>query len=247
MRYQKRQKAGWASPQGANKSALNTFVCDDSTHLPYAEKLDEEVVGESVEEHLTDEVDITGQGGLEHDGHVGGVEELDGVRTSLTPHLARLDGDFNPESLQVDDDSKDDDGSQKVHDVGESFPVESFLESTRLVVPSEEQVEESDNSTFELGTSTGVDSVGGECLPDDVFANVGSDEERDTRSETVALGEKLIEEHDNEGCRDELENKQETNTGTERRRGSVKTGQDVDGSLTERDDEGEHCKSAFDL
>lgn len=44
------------------------------TYLPNTEKLDEEIIRESVKQHLTDEVDVAGQGGFEHDGHVGGVE-----------------------------------------------------------------------------------------------------------------------------------------------------------------------------
>jgi hypothetical protein len=76
------------------------------THLPDTEKLDEKIIGESVKQHLTDKVDVTSQGRFEHDGHVGSIKQLDGVCTSLTPHLARLDWDFNPESLQVNDDGE---------------------------------------------------------------------------------------------------------------------------------------------
>jgi hypothetical protein len=57
-------------------------------------------------------------------------------------------------------------------------------------------MEKGNDCTFKLGSSASVDGVGRECLPDDVFTNVGSDKERDTGSETVALGEEFIEEHD---------------------------------------------------
>ena len=117
--------------------------------------------------------------------------------------------------MEVDDGSENSNGSQKVHDVGESFPVECLLERSRLVVPGEQQVEKSDNGTLEFGSSASVDSVWRECLPNDVFTNVGSDKERDTGSETVAFGQELIEEHDNEGRGDELEDEQEADTGTE--------------------------------
>lgn len=98
-------------------------------------------------------------------------------------------------------------------------------------------MEESDDGTLKLGPSTRVDGSGRECFPDNVFANVGSDKERDTGSETVTLGQELIEKHDNEGCGDELEDEQEADTGTERGRRAVKSSQDVDGSLSERNDE----------
>jgi hypothetical protein len=101
-------------------------------------------------------------------------------------------------------------------------------------------MEKGDNGTFEFGSSTRVDSVGRECFPNDVFTNVGSDEKRDTGSETVAFGQELVEEHDDEGCRDELEDEQEADTGAEGRGGTVETSEDVDGGLAEGDDECEH-------
>lgn len=42
--------------------------------FPDSEELDKEVLGEARREHLRDEEDVGGQGGLQHDGHVGGVE-----------------------------------------------------------------------------------------------------------------------------------------------------------------------------
>ena len=157
----------------------------------------------------------------------------------MTSHLGRLDGDLDPETLEVDDDGKDGDRGQEVHDVGQSLPVKGLFERSGLVVPGEEQVEEGNDGTLKLGTSTGVDRVGGEGLPDDRLANVGRDEEGDTGSETVALGEELVEEDDDERGRDELEDQEEADTGTEGRRGAVETGEDVDGGLSEGDDQGE--------
>lgn len=49
------------------------------TGFPDTEKLDEEVVGKARVHHLADEEDVGREGGLEHDGHVGRVEETDGV------------------------------------------------------------------------------------------------------------------------------------------------------------------------
>ena len=47
--------------------------------LPDTEKTDKEVVREAAVEHLADQEDVGGQGRLQHDGHVGGVEQADGV------------------------------------------------------------------------------------------------------------------------------------------------------------------------
>lgn len=208
-------------------------------HLPNSEQLDEDVLRPPAEQHLTDEEDVGRQSALEHDGHVGGVEELDGEGSSLTPESVVLDGDLDPEPLEVDDGRKDGDGSDEVHDVGELVSVEGLLESSRLVVPGEEEMEEGDDGSFELCSSSGVDGGRGEGLPDDGFADVGSDEERDSGSETVSLLEEFVEEEDDEGGGDELENQEEADSSSEVRGLSVETGEDVDGSLSEGDDEGE--------
>jgi hypothetical protein len=117
--------------------------------------------------------------------------------------------------LEVDHDGKDRDGREEVHNVGESLPVEGLFEGAGLVVPGEEEVEEGDDGSLELRAATGVDRVGGEGLPDDRLADVGGDEEGDTRAETIALGEELVEEHDDERGGDELEDEQEADTGAE--------------------------------
>ena len=57
---------------------------------------------------------------------------------------------------------------------------ERFTKGTALVVPGEEKVEERDDGALKLGSTSSVDGGGGECLPDDVFANRRRDEERNT-------------------------------------------------------------------
>jgi hypothetical protein len=76
------------------------------TYLPDAEETDEKVVGEAVAEHLRDDKHVAGEGPLQHDGHVGGVEELDAVTPALPPEAVALDGDLDVESLEVDDDGE---------------------------------------------------------------------------------------------------------------------------------------------
>ena len=66
--------------------------------LPNTEHLDEEVVWKLVVEHLAEEEDVGGQSGLEHDRHVRGVEEADGVRAAHATLAGRLDGDLNTEA-----------------------------------------------------------------------------------------------------------------------------------------------------
>ena len=96
-------------------------------------------------------------------------------------------------------------------------------------------MEEGNESTLEFRSTAGVDGSGGERLPDDGLANVGSDEERDTGTETVTLLEKFVEENDNESGDDELDDQQKADTSAEVTWLAIKTGKDVDGSLTKRD------------
>lgn len=213
--------------------------------LPDTEETDEEVLGEARVQHLADQEDVGRQGGLQHDGHVGGVEQADGVRTTSTTLAGGLDGDLNTEALQVDDGSEDGNGGQQVHDVGEVLSVEGLLQSALLVGAGHEQVEEGDDGTLELRATAGVDGGGGESLPHDGLADVGGNEERDTAAKTVALLQKLIEQNDNHTGNNELEDQEEDDTSTELGGRAVETGEDVDGGGTSGQDEGEELLSGL--
>jgi hypothetical protein len=182
--------------------------------LPDTEKTDKEVLREARVEHLADKENVGRESGLQHDGHVGGVEQADGVRTTSTTLARRLDGDLDTETLEVDNSGENTNGGQKVHDVGEVLSVESLLESSLLVGPGEEKVEEGDNSTLKLGTTASVDGGWGESLPHDGLADVGGNEQRDTAAKTVALLEQLIEEDDDQTSDHELENEEDADTST---------------------------------
>lgn len=54
-------------------------------------------------------------------------------------------------------------------------------------------------------TSASVDSGGAKCLPDDCLTDVGGNEERDTRAQTIALLEQLIQQQDNQTCNKQLQ------------------------------------------
>ena len=176
---------------------------------------------------------------MQHDGHVGGVEEFDGVGSALSTEPVRLDGDLDTEALEVDDGGKDDSSGDEVHDVGKATTPESLTKSASLVVPGEEEVEEGDKCTLEFWTAAGVNGSGRECLPDDGLANVSSNEERDTRAETITLLEKFVEENDNESGDDELDDQQKANASAEVTWLTIKAGKDVDCSLAERDNQRE--------
>lgn len=209
------------------------------TGLPDSEKLDKDVVREARVQHLTDQEDVGAQSGLQHDGHVGGVEQTNGVRTTHSTLARGLDGDLNAEALQVDNGGEDQEGGQQVHDVGEVLAVESLTQSTLLVGPGQQKVEQGDDGTLELGATAGVDGRGRERLPDDRFTNVGGNEQRDTTAQTVSLLEQLVQQDDDQTGNDQLDDQQNTDTSAEVAGLAIETSQDVDAGLAEGQDDGE--------
>lgn len=150
---------------------------------------------------------------------------------------AGLDWNLDTESLEVDNRRKDDNSSDQVHDVGEILPVESLLQSTGLVGPGQKEMEERNNGTLELWTTSSVDGSWAECPPDDVLANIGGNEERDTRAQSVTLLKQLIEKDHNKTSNDKLEDEQQAHTSTKVRGLSIKSSQNVNGGLSEREND----------
>lgn len=206
--------------------------------FPDTKESNKQVIGEAIVEHLGDHEDIGGQGGLEHDGHVGGVEELNGVDGLMTPELVGLDGELDTEALEIDDEGEDGDGGDEIGDVGEVGAVKGLLEGTSLVGPGEEEVEEGNDGTLELGAPTNIDGGGGEGLPDNGLTNVGGDEEGDTRSKAITLLEHLIQKDNDHTGHEQLKDQKEADSGSQVGGGTVKTGEDSDHGLTQVEDNG---------
>lgn len=121
---------------------------------------------------------------------------------------AGLDGNFHTETLKIDDRGEHDNSSDQVHDVGQVLSVEGFLQSAWLVVPCQEEMEKCNHSTFKLRATTSVDGGWAESSPDNVLTNVGRNEERDTRTQSVSLLEKFIKKNDNKTSDNKLEDEQ---------------------------------------
>lgn len=207
--------------------------------LPNTKKLNKNVVGKAGVQHLADQEDVGAEGGLEHDWHVGGVEETNGVGSTNTTLAGGLDGNFNTETLEVDNSGENDKSGNEVHDVGEVLAVECLVQSALLIGPGEQEVEESNDSAFELRSTAGVDSSGREGLPDDRLADVSSDEERDTASKTITLLQELIQENDDESGNNKLDDEQDTDTGSQVTGLTIKASKDVNAGLAERQDDSE--------
>ena len=69
-------------------------------YLPAAEQLDEDVTAVPLVQQLADEVEVGDEGGLQDDGHVAGVEQLDGVAVGLTTCPLVAHWQVHPETLQ---------------------------------------------------------------------------------------------------------------------------------------------------
>lgn len=61
-------------------------------------------------------------------------------------------------------------------------------------------MEERNDGSFKLRSSASIDGCGRESLPDDGFADIGSDEQGDTTAQSVSLLKELIQENDYEAC-----------------------------------------------
>ena len=212
--------------------------------LPLSEQTNQNVGRSSVVQELRDKVQVGNQSGLENDGHVGGVEQLDGVVSLLSSVLLVLDRKVNTPSLEVDNDNKNQDSRQKVGQVGKVLAVKGFLQSADLVGSGDEKMEQSNDGSLEFSTTTSVQSGRTESLPNDGFANVGSDKERDTRSETVSLLEELVKGKDNETGAKELSNDENSVTSSDGSEISVHSTDNVSDGFTSSDQNTEKLLSA---
>ena len=203
--------------------------------LPLSEKADQDIGRSTVVQKLGDEVQVRHKGSLKDDRHVRSVEKLDGVVSLLSTVLLVLDRKIDTPSLEVDDNDEDQDSRQKVGQVRKILTVESLLEGLDLVGTSDEKVEKSNDSSFELGTSTSVDGGRTEGLPDDGFADVGGDEDGDTRSKTVSLLQEFVESKNNQSGAEKLEDDQNGITGTDGSKISVHSTGNVSNGFTKSD------------
>mmetsp|Transcript_22696 Transcript_22696/g.63031 ORF Transcript_22696/g.63031 Transcript_22696/m.63031 type:complete len:261 (-) Transcript_22696:871-1653(-) len=99
--------------QAADRNHLAAHV-----HLvPGSQELDQLVGAKVLEEQLGDEVEVGNQSRLEDNGHVGGVEQLDGVRLLLAALALGAHREVHAEALEVDDNHEYDDCGQQVHHI----------------------------------------------------------------------------------------------------------------------------------
>ena len=225
---------------GGNELAV-TFA-----FLPATKELNEEVTTISLVQELRDEVEVGNQRRLQDDRHVGCVEELDGIVRNVATVLLRLDRQIDAEALKVDDDEENEDGGHQVGDVRQIGAVEGFLERANLVRTREEQVEEGDDRAFKLSASARVHRRRRESLPDDAFALVRGDEERNTGAKTVALLQKLIQADDDDARKEELNDDEQGVADSEVADITIDTAHDVRNGFTDRNQNSQQLLSAVE-
>lgn len=89
-------------------------------------------------------------------------------------------------------------------------------------------------------TSAGVDGCGTECLPYDGLADVSGDEERYPRAQTISFLEEFVEKQDDHSGNKELDDDEQTNTGSDAGWLTIHASHDVDNGLTNGDDHSEY-------
>jgi len=150
----------------------------------------------------------------------------------------RFDWNLDAETLEIDDGGEDNQGCEQVHDVGQMLSVESLAQGSSLVRPGDEKMEEGNDSSLKLLSSSGVNGSWGEGLPDNGFTDVGGDEQRDTGAETISLLQQFIEENDDQTSKDKLDNQKKTDASTEIARLTIEASKDEDAGLTKGQDDG---------
>ena len=131
--------------------------------------------------------------------------------------------------MKVDDNSEDEDGGSKVHQVGQVLSVKSLPESAGLVLPGGEEMEECDHGSFKLCSTSSVDSGRRDCLPhmvSQMFLAIDREIteprpdnwrlrglfDQEISSLTVSLLEKFVQEKNNEPSYEELDDDQKTDS-----------------------------------
>jgi len=80
--------------------------------LPLSEKWYDKVTSELSSQDLGEEVNIGNESSLQNNWNVRSVEQLDWIWLSETSHLSGTKTKLNTESLEVNDDKDDDDGTE---------------------------------------------------------------------------------------------------------------------------------------
>ena len=108
------------------------------------------------------------------------LKQSDWVAATHSTLSRALDWYLHTKSLKIDHGGKHHQGCEKIHDVWKVLAIKGFLQSSLLVWPCEQEVEERDDSAFELRATACIDGRRGESLPYNGFADIRGDKQRNT-------------------------------------------------------------------
>mmetsp|Transcript_72030 Transcript_72030/g.201041 ORF Transcript_72030/g.201041 Transcript_72030/m.201041 type:complete len:317 (-) Transcript_72030:255-1205(-) len=177
--------------------------------LPLAEQVDQHVRLEAPVQQLREEVQIRHERRLQDDGDVRGVEQLDRIGPLLAADLLVLHTQVHTEALEVNHDEEHQDGGKQVGQVRGRLSVEGLSQGCHLVAPRRQEVEGRHDGAFELRALACVHRRGRKRLPDNALTDVGSDEQRDPRTNAVSLLHELVQKQHDHARKEQLEDDQE--------------------------------------
>eukprot|EP00968_Pinguiococcus_pyrenoidosus_P003040 scaffold180_cov311-Pinguiococcus_pyrenoidosus.AAC.22 len=207
--------------------------------LPATQQAHEEEARVAAVQQLADEVHVGHQRRLQDDGHVAGVEELDGEGARVAA-LARVgQRQVHLPALEEDDHEEHQDGGQEVHEVGQVAAEERLSQGPQLIGSREHHVEERDDGALELRAAPRVDRRGRQRLPHDALAGVGGDEEGDAATEAIPLLHQFIQQQHQDAGQEELQHNEDGVAGAQLRQRSVHAAHDIREGFAQRDDDAE--------
>ena len=108
--------------------------------------------------------------------------------------------------LEINDNEGHDNCSEQIAKIWSILSVDSLLDSIKLVWLSQQEMEESNDSTLEFSSLISSNSNWGERFPEDSLTDVGGDEKRNSRSESISLLKELIKHKYHESSEEKLGN-----------------------------------------
>jgi hypothetical protein len=131
---------------------------------------------------LRKEVEVGNKGGLKDNRNVRSVEKFDRIRALLTTIFLVFDGKIDSEALEINDHDENENCGQEVGKVRKISAIKSLSKSTDFIGTGNEKMEQSNNRSFEFSSATSVDCSWRKCFPNDILADVGRNEKRNSRA-----------------------------------------------------------------
>ena len=177
--------------------------------LPATKELDQEVASVAFVQQLGDEVEVGHQRGLQDDGHVRRVEELDGVSLLHAAAALGRHRKVDPEALEVDHHEEDQNRGQQVGDVRQVGAVNASLSARILSARVRRRWKSamtapSNSAPLPVFTVVGLNAF--QMMLSHWFVAM---KKGNTGAETITLGQELIEADDDDASHEQLDDDQD--------------------------------------